>query len=218
MLQGLPGQGRAGMLRSLRVLTAGGWAGDAPCGRGTSAEPGQGRWEMGSGAQAAHGDQGMWDRATHRYGTCPRRLGMASSHQLHRSHMGMSPHPSLSHHGCCARARATTLPPAPKSLLCQPEPYPQVPGMASSAGAGSVRPWLAHGWHTAGTQPAHPCGCCCIDQPNGELMAGAPLVRGSSSAAAMGKVEPGAPGHCPQGCCKSHFCSLSCGHPAPGRD
>lgn len=88
------------------------------------------------------------------------------------------------------------------------------PGLASPVGA-RLDP-RGQGRHTAGAQPAHPRGCR-IDQLNGELMAGAPLRRGSGSAAAIEEVEPGSPGHCPRGRCKSHSCSSSRGCRAPGR-
>ena len=48
-------------------------------------------------------------------------------------------------------------------------------------------------------------------------MAGAPLGWGSGSAAAIGKAEPGAWGHCPRRCRKSHSCSSSRSRPAAGR-
>lgn len=67
--------------------------------------------------------------------------------------------------------------------------------------------WLAQGRHILTA-----AACCRIDQLNGELMAIAPLGRGSSSAAAVGKAEPGALGHGPRGCCKSQSWSSSHGH------
>lgn len=91
--------------------------------------------------------------------------------------------------------RGTTARPDPASpLLALPFPRGAWPGLPGGC-------WLgprSYRWHTAGTQPARPRGCR-IDRLNGELMASAPLGRGSGSAAAIGKAEPGVPGALPSG-------------------
>lgn len=103
------------------------------------------------------------------------------------------------HRGDLGLMRGTTAGPDSASpLLALPFSCGVWAGIPGRSRAGPMQPW-----------PALPC-CCHIDQLNGELMAGTPL----GSAAPIRKAELGAPGHCPSGCCKYHFCSSSCGCPA----